>query len=102
MLSVSCINEGLYEEARKWSDKAYKKREQMPQRLKILINKNHASFYETPIEENIYLRQFLEIDDKFPGTYYDIGLNHSGMLQYEKAIPEFEKALKLYKNGERI
>jgi tetratricopeptide (TPR) repeat protein len=97
MLSVACINQGLYEEARKWSDKAYEKRELMPQRLKILINKNHAFFYETPIEEIKYLRQLLEIDDKFPGSYYDIGLNYSGMLQYENAIPEFEKALELYK-----
>jgi tetratricopeptide (TPR) repeat protein len=96
MLSTTCINQGLYEEGRKWSDKAYEKIDLMPVRLKILVNKNHAFFYETPIEEIKYLRQFLEIDDKFPGTYYDIGLKYSNLLQYNKAIPEFLKALEIY------
>ncbi len=97
MLSAACINEGLYVEARKWSNKAYKEIDQMPILLEILTNSNHAFFYETPVEENKYLGEFLEIDDKFPGTYYDIGLNYSSMYQYDKAIPEFEKALELYK-----
>jgi len=96
MLSVACLNQGLYEEARKWSDKAYEKIEQMPILLKILTNSNHANFHETPVEKNKYLKQFLEIDDKFPGTYYDIGFNYSQMFQYDKAIPEFEKALEIY------
>jgi tetratricopeptide (TPR) repeat protein len=68
----------------------------MPVRLNILINQNHAFFYETPLEEINYLRQILEIDDQFPGTYYDIGLNYSELQQYDKAIPEFEKALEIY------
>jgi tetratricopeptide (TPR) repeat protein len=68
----------------------------MPLRLKILTESNHAFFYETPNERIKYLRQFLEIDDKFPGTYYDIGLNYYSMSQYDKAIPEFEKSLEIY------
>jgi tetratricopeptide (TPR) repeat protein len=96
MLSTSCLNQGLYEEARKWSDKAYQELDRMPVRLKILTNSNHAFFHETPVEEIKYLGQFLEIDDKFPGTYYDIGLNYNGMLQYKKAIPQFEKALEIF------
>jgi tetratricopeptide (TPR) repeat protein len=96
MLSIACINQGLYEEARKWSDKAYEKIDLMPVRLKILANRNHAFFYETPIEEIKYMMQFLEIDDKYPNTYYDIGLEYSSLFQYDKAIPEFLKALKIY------
>jgi len=96
MLSVACINQGLYEEARKWGNKAYERIDQMPLRLKILTESNHAFFYETPDERIKYLRQLLEIDDKFPGTYYDIGLNYYSVLQYDKAIPEFEKSLEVY------
>ena len=96
MLSVACTNQGLFEEARKWNDLAYKKIETMPIRIKILTNRNNSFFYETPLEEIKYLRQFLEIDDQFPGTYYDIGLKYSSLFQYDKAIPEFEKALKIY------
>ncbi|HBE43219.1 MAG TPA: hypothetical protein DDW27_18860 [Bacteroidales bacterium] len=96
LLSVACINQGLFEEARNWSDKAYEKIDQMPLRLQILTNSNHASFHETPLERIKYTRQFLEIDDKFPGTYYDIGLDYNSMLQYDKAIPYFEKSLEIY------
>jgi tetratricopeptide (TPR) repeat protein/TolB-like protein len=96
VLSVACINQGAYPEGKKWSIMAYEKREQMPIRTKILINRNHAFFFETPLEEIKYLRQLLEIDDLFLGAYSDIGLAYSSLFQYEKAIPEFEKALNIY------
>jgi adenylate cyclase len=96
-LSVTCINEGLWEEARRWSLKAYSKRDQMPIWMRILADKNHAGLFETPIEEIKYLQQYLEIDDQYPGTYYDIGLTYYELLQYDKAIPELEKSLELYK-----
>ena len=95
-LSVTCINEGLWEEARKWSLNAYAKRNQMPIWMKIIADINHAALFETPFEELKYMQQFLEIDDQFPGTYYDIGLTYNGLYQYDKAIPEFEKSLELY------
>lgn len=96
MLSVAAINKGDYEEARKWSDKAYEKIDQMPIRLQILTNSNQATFHETPAEEIKYLEQFLEIDDKYPGTYYDIGLNYNVLLQFNKAIPWFEESLEIF------
>jgi tetratricopeptide (TPR) repeat protein len=95
-LSVLYMNQGLYEESREWGLKAYSKRDQVSLKLRILIDKNHAFFFETPVEEIKYLRQILEIDDIFPGTYYDIGLDYMGLFQYDKAIPEFEKALEIY------
>jgi len=96
LLSVACVNEGLYEEAKEWSIKAYDKRDQMSPRARLVTEKNHAGFFGTPFDELKYLRQYLEIDDQFPGTYYDIGLIYYTMYEYDKAIPEFEKALDLY------
>jgi tetratricopeptide (TPR) repeat protein len=96
LMAVAYINDGNYEEARKWSDKAYEKIDQMPVLLKILTNSNHAFFHETPAQEIAYLEQYLEIDDKFPGTYFDMGLDYSGMLQFDKAIPLYEKSLELF------
>lgn len=96
MLSVSYINMGLYKEAREWGDRAYKDADRLPLSYRLLVNKNHAFFHDTPLEEIKYLRQYLEIDDMYPGTYYDIGLRYSSINEYDKAIPEFEKALDLY------
>jgi tetratricopeptide (TPR) repeat protein len=95
-LSVTCINEGLWKEARKWSLNAYSKRDQMPIWMKIMADINHAGLFETPMEEIKYMRQFLEIDDQFPGTYYGIGLSYNDLYQYDRAIPEFKKSLELY------
>ncbi|MCJ7450081.1 MAG: tetratricopeptide repeat protein [Bacteroidales bacterium] len=95
-LSVACMNQGLYEESREWLLKAYAKRDQVPLRLKILLNENYAFFFETPFEVINYLRQLLEIDEMFPGTYYDIGLSYIEMFQYDKAIPALEKSLEIY------
>jgi tetratricopeptide (TPR) repeat protein len=96
LLSAACLNEGLFEEAKEWSIKAYARRDQMSARTRILTEDNHASFFGTPYDQLKYLRQYLEIDDQFPGTYYDIGLIYYTLYQYDKAIPEFEKALNLY------
>jgi len=96
LLSVACVNEGLYKEAKEWSIKAYDKRDQMSPRARLVTEKNHAGFFGTPFDELKYLRQYLEIDDQFPVTYYDIGLIYYTMYEYDKAIPEFEKALDLY------
>jgi tetratricopeptide (TPR) repeat protein len=96
LLSAACINEGLFEEAKEWSIKAYAKRDRMSPRTRLVTERNHAGFFGTPYDELKYLRQYLEIDDQFPGTYYDIGLIYYTMYQYDKAIPEFEKALELY------
>jgi len=97
MLSTACINQGDWEEARKWSVRVYEKREQMPIKMQILTNQNHAVFFETPYEELKYLRQYLEIDDQNPETYYDIGRTYYfDLYQYNNAIPEFEKSLEIY------
>ncbi len=52
--------------------------------------------FETKYEELKYLRQLQEIDDLLPGTYYSLGYTYSQLLQFEKAIPEYKKALEIY------
>jgi tetratricopeptide (TPR) repeat protein len=44
------------------------------------------------------LKQYLEFDDLAPSIYYMLGLNYNGLHQYDRAIPEFEKALEIYNN----
>ncbi len=75
---------------------AYKKRDQMPLQLKIITNRVYAILFETPIEEIKYLRQLQELDDLVPGYYYSSGYAYSMLFQFEKAIPEYEKALEIY------
>jgi tetratricopeptide (TPR) repeat protein len=44
-----------------------------------------------------YLRQLQEIDDQDPTFYFDLGNCYSELNLYDKAIPEFEKGLDLFK-----
>jgi tetratricopeptide (TPR) repeat protein len=95
-LSVGYYNEYFFDDAKKWCLKAYEKRDQMPLQLKISTNRVYAILFETHYEEIKYLRQLQEIDDLLPGTYYSLGYTYSNLLQFEKAIPEYEKALEIY------
>jgi tetratricopeptide (TPR) repeat protein len=54
-------------------------------------------FFETPDDEIKCLRQLQEIDDQDPMVYHDLGYIYVvSLFQYDKAIPEFEKALEIY------
>jgi tetratricopeptide (TPR) repeat protein len=89
-------SQGKFEEAKKWCLKLYKKREQMVPREKCYVNWLYAHYFGTPDEELKYLRQVLEIDDQEPISCFLIGFNFNKMYQYDKAIPEYEKALEIY------
>jgi tetratricopeptide (TPR) repeat protein len=95
-LAIAYYNKSIYNEAKKWCLRAYNKRDQVPLYLKININRVYAMLFETPYEEIKYLSQMQELDDMLPGTYYSLGYAYSKVYQFEKAIPEYEKALEIY------
>ncbi len=95
-LSVAYYNEYFYDEAKRWCLRAYEKRDQMPLQLKISTNRIYALLFETQYEEIKYLRQLQEFDDLLPGNYYSLGYAYSQLHQFDNAIPEYEKALKIY------
>ncbi len=63
----------------------------------IYTDYQYAFFFQTPLEQIKYLRQSLKIDDQLPFTNFDLGKAYLDLHQYDKAIPEFERALKIYK-----
>jgi len=44
-----------------------------------------------------YLKQLIDIDDQDPGLYFKLGNRYLERHQYDKAIPEYEKALEINK-----
>jgi tetratricopeptide (TPR) repeat protein len=95
-LSISYYNMTANDEAKRWCLRAYEKRDQMPLQMKISTNRVYAILFETPYEEINCLRQLQELDDLLPETYYSLGYAYSNLFQFEKAIPEYEKALEIY------
>jgi tetratricopeptide (TPR) repeat protein len=95
-LIYALCNQGLYEDAKKYALKLYEKKDQMPMQQKIFANYAYAMLFESPYEEIKYLKQGLEFDDQLPACYFGIGIAYRKLNQYDKAIPEYEKALAIY------
>ena len=93
----SPVNEFLYDQAKKWCLKAYKKRNQIPLKDRFRTNWIYAAYFETPNEEKIYLKQLLDLDDQNPKIHHSLGNSYINLYQYDKAIPEYEKTLEIYK-----
>jgi tetratricopeptide (TPR) repeat protein len=89
------MNQGVFDKARNLCIRLYAKRDQMPMEMKIRTNRLYAIFFETPNEEIQCERQLLELDDQLPANYGNLGSSYFHLYQYDKGIPEFEKALEI-------
>jgi AraC-like DNA-binding protein/tetratricopeptide (TPR) repeat protein len=96
-LSLRYEGLGLYKDAKKWCLKAYKKRDKGQLKERIMAEWYYARLFETPFEEIKYLKQFQDFDDQVPASYWQTGNAYIKLFQYNKAIPEYEKMLEIYK-----
>ena len=95
-LSWTLAFQGFYDKAKECFLKVYQKRYQMPLQQKIWSDHLNAFLFETPYEELKYLRQLLEFDGQVPLVHESIGSCYYKLLHYDRAIPEYEKALEIY------
>ena len=96
LVAFSYGNQSNYPEAKKWALKLYSKRDQMSVMENLWADHVYASYFETPSEEIRSLRHILEFDDHSALAYYNLGNAYSHLCQYDKAILELERALKLH------
>jgi len=99
-LAASYGNQGIYDQAKKWSLKAYEKRDMLPKIERLMVEYTHAIYFGTPTEELKYLRQMNEIDDQSTMVFYSIGNAYRDIYQYEKAISAYERSLEIQKKWE--
>ncbi|HDS06580.1 MAG TPA: hypothetical protein ENO05_03040, partial [Bacteroides sp.] len=95
-LATSYGNAGYYEEARKWSLKAYQNVDKVGGIKELLIKTNHAIYFGTPDDVIKYSRQMLDMDDLAAVAYYLLGLYYNELNQFSHAILELERLLELY------
>jgi tetratricopeptide (TPR) repeat protein/AraC-like DNA-binding protein len=95
-LGPSYQNSGNMDEARRWILKFYSKKDMMNDYQKLYADAGYASTFQTPNESINILKQLLEIDDQ-PPVHRSLGARYFRLEQYDKAIPELEKALDIYK-----
>jgi tetratricopeptide (TPR) repeat protein/AraC-like DNA-binding protein len=97
LVSMRYKDLGMYKDAKEWCLRAYEKREVANRNERNMIYWYHASLFETPNEEIKFLKQYQAVDDQVPVSYWQTGNAYLNLYQYNKAIPEFEKALDIYK-----
>jgi len=95
-LSVAYRLQGSYDEGKKWILDIYERRDQMPLNIKTIVDWTYARYFETPHEQIKYLKQYLEIDDQNAFLHWLLGNAYKDLLQFDKAIPAYEKSLELY------
>ena len=96
-LSLSYYNMGNYQEGKYWCLRSYEKEDLMPPYNRLWNKTIYSLFFET-FNDRIYnLRQVAAYDDQNPMIYFNIGDCYYEMAEYKNAIPEFEKALGMFK-----
>jgi tetratricopeptide (TPR) repeat protein/TolB-like protein len=96
MLSFAYLNQEMYDQAKKWCLKGYKRKDQMTIQQEMMINWLYATCFEDPYEQIKYLKQLLDTDEQSPNYHFLLGLAYWELNQYDKAIPEYEKSLAIY------
>ena len=97
-LSMRYGNLGDYDEAKKWCLRAFSLKNQVHLKEKYMIEWYHAVLFGTPEEEAEFLKQYIRVDDYVPVAYWQLGNAYSKLMQFESAIPEYEKTLEIYRN----
>jgi len=97
LLAWAFGNQGMYDQAKEIALKLYKKRDQVSVYMKAVLSHTYATFFGTVYEDIKCLKQILEIDDQVPVFYYVLGSRYNNISQFDKAIPELEKSLEIYK-----
>jgi tetratricopeptide (TPR) repeat protein len=97
MLPFAYRNQGLYDEAKAMCLKIYGKRDQMTLVQKLWVDWLYSLYFETTRETINYTTQILDLDDQSPAWHAILGIGYNTLHQYDKAIPEGEKALEIYR-----
>jgi len=97
MISSAYGNQGMIEQDLQWVLKYYKKKDQWSIVPQLWASWAYTFNFEPPEEAIRCLRQLHQIDDQSPDVLYLLGWSYKGMKQYDKAIPEFEKSLEIYR-----
>jgi len=86
-----------YDSAKKWAVRFYDRRNQMSPKEKLWAEYMYAQLLQTPGEAITCAKQIINIDNQSPHAYFSLGWNYFRLENYDKAVTEFEKVLKIYK-----
>jgi len=83
--------------AKYWCNMAYKKRDELPLKEKLMLEHLNAYYFKTPYERIKYLKQILDIDELNPTYWFFLGSAYFNIYQYRDAVISWENALDIHK-----
>jgi len=96
-IAMAYGNMGNWEYCQKWLLKYYSKYDLLNLYNKVYADYLYSIVFRTPYEAISYVEQMIAINDQAPYNYVNLGDEYNKLLQYDKAIPEYERALEVYK-----
>jgi tetratricopeptide (TPR) repeat protein len=100
LIAYNYGNQGLVEDAKKWTLKAYNIRNKLSPKDKLIAEDVYSAYFGTIQDRIRVVRQILELNDQDAGHHYLLGALYINIDQNDKAIKEFEKSLEIYDKWE--
>jgi tetratricopeptide (TPR) repeat protein/AraC-like DNA-binding protein len=88
---------GDWESCRSWFRQYYSKYDNLNAYNKIYADYLNALLFKTPYEAIRLVEQMIALNDQAPYNFVNLGDEYYKLFQYDKAIPEYERALKIHK-----
>jgi tetratricopeptide (TPR) repeat protein len=97
-IAESYLDLGMYEQAKEWCRKLYSKLDVMDVGYRMWATDYYKRYFEKDDYDPFYIiRKGIETEPMEPSNYYKLGYRYYERKEYDKAIPAYEKALKIYK-----
>jgi len=97
-IAMAYGNMGNLENCKKWLLKYYSKYDLLNLYNKVYADYLYSITFRTPNEAIRYIEQMIAINDQAPYNYVNLGDEYNKLQQYDKAIPQYERALDIYKS----
>ncbi len=101
LIATSYAALGDYENVKKWTLKYYSKYDELDNRNRLFADYYYALVFKNPYEAIRYCEQLINLNDQSPLMYLNLGDEYWKLFQYDRAIPEYEKAFEIYKRWGR-
>jgi AraC-like DNA-binding protein/tetratricopeptide (TPR) repeat protein len=97
LIAMDYGNLGNWVSCKKWLLKYYSKYDLLNLYNKVYADYLYSITFRTPNEAIRYIEQMIAINDQAPYNYVNLGDEYNKLQQYDKAIPQYKRALDIYK-----
>jgi tetratricopeptide (TPR) repeat protein/TolB-like protein len=91
MLAYSLHNNNQDAKAREVVVRAYEMKDHLPLADKLHLEHLNAYFFKTPLEEQLYAKQLVELDEMNPANWHLLAVSHYKVNEFKEAIDAWER-----------